>query len=92
MFDVIVGKPDSGLVVNMEWCCRLGVVEFSKGGSHGAGLLGDEEGCPNFCFHGGSHGILHDFYQSVNHAIGWIIFGFVSEIEHASSTSASVGF
>ena len=62
VFDVIVGKPDGGLVVGLEWCCRWGVAEFFKGGLHGAGLLGSEEGCPNFCLHGRAHDILHDFY------------------------------
>ena len=71
VFDIIVGKSDGGLVVNLEWRCRLGVADFFKGGLYGAGLLGGEEGCPNFCLHGGAHDILHDFYQSVDHAVGW---------------------
>ena len=71
VFDVIVGKTNSCLVVDLDRSSGLRVTEFFESRLHGAGLFCGEKSCPNLGYHCRAHYVLHYFYMCVNHAVAW---------------------
>ena len=69
LFDGVICKLDSGLVVNLHRCGWLGVAKFADHCGDGDGFLCIDIGGADFGFGGKSHDVGHDFGHGVNGSI-----------------------
>ena len=69
LLDCVSEDTLGSCIVSLDGCGRLRVAEFFKGLAKGAGILGIDEGCPNFGFCSRGKDVAHDLDKDVDGGI-----------------------